>query len=194
MAVEIEVKMSLPDRAAFEKQLEEAGAERVKEVLEVNTFFDRPDSALKAADEGLRVRLERSLITGDIQAIVTHKGPRDRGIIKTRRETELKVEDARRAAELLTALGFVSVVSFEKHRRRWLLDRCIVEVDTIPYLGDFVEIEGPSEKAVLTLRNRLGCDRFPVITASYISLLTTYLEENAIRANHIGFELAQGVS
>ncbi len=192
MGVEIEVKMSLPDRDSFEQKLEGMGAERVKDVLEINTFFDRPDSSLKAADEGLRVRLERSFITDETQAILTHKGPRDRGVIKSRSETELHVDDARRAAEFLTALGFVAVVSFEKKRTRWLLDKCIVEVDTIPYLGDFVEIEGPSEKAVLALRNKLDCDRLHVITASYISLLTTYLEENAIRANHIGFELAQG--
>lgn len=194
MGVEIEIKMSLPNPADLEAKLEQAGAKRVKEMLEVNTFFDRPNSSLKAADEGLRVRQERALTGGEIEATMTHKGPRDRGIIKSRSETELKVESAKKAAELLTALGYVAVVSFEKHRRRWALDGCIIEVDTIPYLGDFVEIEGPSEKAVLELRTKLACDQLQVITASYISLLTTYIDENAIRADHIGFELAQGVS
>jgi len=194
VGVEIEVKMSLPDRSAFEALLERLGGKRVKDMLEVNTFFDRPDGSLKASDEGLRVRMERSFNGNGIEASITHKGPRDRGVVKSRSETELKVADAKTAAELLTALGYVAVVSFEKRRRRWSLDGCIVEVDTIPYLGDFVEIEGPSEKSVLALRKKLECDNLHTITASYISMLTTYLEENAIRANHIGFELAQGAA
>ena len=83
VGVEIEVKMSLPDRPAFEALLEQMGASRVKEMLEVNTFFDRPDGSLKAGDEGLRVRMERSFNGNGVEASITHKGPRDRGIVKS---------------------------------------------------------------------------------------------------------------
>src|SRR5690606_3272245 len=97
------------------------------------------------------------------------------------------VSDARTAAHLLTALGYVSVISFEKRRRRWTLDNCRVEIDTLPYLGGFVEIEGPSEPIVLSVRRKLALDHLPMISASYISMLVTYLSVNAMQAYLIGF-------
>jgi predicted adenylyl cyclase CyaB len=178
--------------AALEARLIAAGAEKVVELLEVNTFFDTPKGDLKAADEGLRVRLETSTDGSHVEATITHKGPRAHGRIKTRAESEVVVADAHAAAQLLIALGYVSVLSFEKRRRRWKLDGCRVEVDTLPYLGDFVEIEGPTEAAVLAVRRRLDLDHLPMISASYISMLVTYLSENAIRAEHVGFESGAG--
>lgn len=188
MAVEIEAKMRLVDVAPLEERLVAAGAEWVIELLEVNTFFDTPKGDLKAADEGLRVRLETSTDGSHVEATITHKGPRAHGRIKTRAESEVIVASARHAAQLLTALGYVSVLSFEKRRRRWKLDGCRIELDTLPYLGHFVEIEGPSEAAVLAARRKLALDDLPMISASYISMLVTYLSENAIRTDHIGFE------
>jgi len=186
--VEIEAKMKLDDVAALESRLAAAGAVHVSELLEVNTFFDTPRGDLKAADEGLRIRLERSTDGQHVEATITHKGPRAHGRMKTRDESEVIVSDARTAAHLLTALGYVSVVSFEKRRRRWTLDDCRVEIDTLPYLGGFVEIEGPSEPIVLSVRRKLALDHLPMISASYISMLVTYLSENAIQADHIGFD------
>jgi len=192
LAVEIEAKMRLSDVAGLEQRLRAAGAELVIDLLEVNTFFDTPTGDLKAADEGLRVRLETSTDGSHVEATITHKGPRAHGRIKTRSENEVIVADANGAAQLLIALGYVSVLSFEKRRRRWKLDGCRVEMDTLPYLGDFVEIEGPSETAVLAVRRKLELDHLPMISASYISMLVTYLSENAIRAEHIGFESGAG--
>ncbi len=188
MPVEIEAKMKLDDVASLESRLEAAGAVHVTELLEVNTFFDTPRGDLKAADEGLRIRLERSTDGTHVEATITHKGPRAHGRMKTRDESEVVVGDARAAAELLTALGYVSVLSFEKRRRRWTLDDCRVEIDTLPYLGGFVEIEGPSEPVVLSVRRKLALDHLPMISASYISMLVTHLSEHAIQADHIGFD------
>ena len=188
MPLEIEAKMKLDDVAALEKRLTAAGAQHVVELLEVNTFFDTPRGKLKAGDEGLRIRLEKSTDGSHVEATITHKGPRAHGRMKTRDESEVVVADARAAATLLTALGFVSVLSFEKKRRRWTLDACRIEIDTLPYLGGFVEIEGPSEPVVLSVRKKLALDHLPMISASYISMLVTYLSENEIRADHIGLE------
>lgn len=188
MAVEIEAKMRLEDRPALEARLQEAGGQRVAELVEVNTFFDTPGGDLRAGDQGLRVRLERTADGASQRAIITHKGPRAQGRLKTRQETEVDVADARAAAELLAALGFVRVVSFEKRRQRWKLEGCNVEIDALPFLGEFVEIEGPSEKTIMAVRETLGLGDSPVISASYISMLLTYLSENEIHLDHIGFD------
>lgn len=194
MPVEIEAKMKLDDVTSLESRLAAAGAVHVTELLEVNTFFDTPRGDLKAADEGLRIRLERSTDGKHVEATITHKGPRAHGRMKTRDESEVVVGDARAAAELLTALGYVSVLSFEKRRRRWTLDDCRVEIDTLPYLGGFVEIEGPSEPIVLSVRRKLALDHLPMISASYISMLVTYLSEHAIQTDHIGFSAHDDVA
>lgn len=188
MAVEIEAKMQLADIADLEEKLAEVGAKRGPALFEVNTFFDTPAGSLKTADQGLRIRQERDEATGEQHITITHKGPRAHGKLKQRTETELGVDDARVAASLLTALGFVRVLSFEKRRRRWELDGCRVEIDTLPYLGDFVEIEGPSDEVILAVREKLGLQHLPMIRASYIAMLQTHLAEKRMKVEHVGLE------
>lgn len=184
MSPEIEAKMRLTDPAAIEQKLADLGGHHVATLVETNTYFDTQEHRLKSADQGLRIRVE-SLEDGSSRAIVTHKGPRAHGKLKSRTETEVGVEDARAAADLLKALGYLPVLSFEKRRRRWELDGCLVELDTLPYLGDFIEIEGPSDDTILAVRAKLGLADVPLIHASYIAMLTTYTREHHIRQDLI---------
>ncbi|MEX0743959.1 MAG: class IV adenylate cyclase [Phycisphaeraceae bacterium] len=186
MTVEIEAKMRLVDRAAVERKLIELDATLEAEFLETNTYFDTSQHGLKSSDRGLRVRVEQTL-DGEREVTITHKGPRAHGRLKSRTETEVVVADARRAANLLAALDYVPVLSFEKRRRRWRLDECHVELDTLPYLGQFIEIEGSSDEAVLAVREKLGLEDAPLIHASYIAMLSTYIRENHLRTHTIRF-------
>ncbi len=181
MAIEIEAKMPLKDVAGLIKRLKARKARRGRTVLEVNTFFDTPQQALKAADRGLRLRVEREIGGRRQVATVTHKGPRVHGRLKNRAETEFQVDDADQAAELLAALGYAPFFSFEKRRQYWELNGCQIALDRLPYLGDFVEIEGPSEKRVLATRHRLELVDLPMLTTSYIALLMDYLEEHHLK-------------
>jgi len=56
-------------------------------------------------------------------------------------ETELDVADAKDAVALLEVLGFRRVLSLRRSGRAALND-CEVELDELPYLGVYVEIEG----------------------------------------------------
>jgi predicted adenylyl cyclase CyaB len=133
----------------------------------------------------LRLRIEQ---IGQARRIfVTHKGPRAHGVTKTRAETEAQIVCAEDGERLLSALGYHRVLSFEKRRRRWRLDGCRVELDRLPHLGNFIEIEGPSEEAVLEARNRLDLADEPLIQASYIAMLMTHLAEQGIRERRITF-------
>lgn len=191
MPTEIEAKMALDDVASLEARLIEAGAQRGQSHFETNTFFDTEDQALKSTDQGLRLRVERFETTDEERYTITHKGPRAQGQVKMRSETEVGVTDARAAADLLGALGYQPVLSFEKRRSRWELDGCHVEIDRVPYLGDFVEIEGHSERQVLAVRKKLGLEDAPMIQSSYIAMLSTYVREHNIQTDHIGFEMAE---
>ncbi|MEM8782917.1 MAG: class IV adenylate cyclase, partial [Planctomycetota bacterium] len=153
---------------------------------EMNTFFDDTNGRLKTSDQGLRVRIETH-DDGDARIYVTHKGPRAHGQLKSRAETELSVSDADRAAALMGALGYHPVIAFEKRRHRFELDGCRVELDTLPRIGEFIEIEGPTEEAVMSVRDKLGLADEPLIKASYIALLQDHLRQQGQSVSVVRF-------
>jgi len=185
--IEVEAKMRLTDPATVRDRLRSLGAERQTALMETNTFFDTREGVLKAGDQGLRIRIEQN---GEKtpRSIITHKGPRAHGKLKSRNETEVVVADPRHAAALLGALGYQPVLTFEKRRERWALDGCTVELDSMPYLGEFIEVEGRTDEAVLAVREKLGLADAPILKSSYIAMLTTYMRENHITLKHVRFE------
>ncbi len=182
--------MRLADRPGMERLLESLGAKPVAKLTETNTFFDTAEGLLKSSDQGLRVRVEIDE-QGNRRSIITHKGPRAHGQLKSRSETEVEVADPRRAAELLDALGYHQGVSFEKRRTRWSLEGCNVELDTLPFLGDFIEIEGPSDERVLAVRDKLGLSDAALMRSSYIAMLWSYMREHNLHTTHIAFSEAE---
>jgi adenylate cyclase class 2 len=177
MPVEIEAKMHVKDIAKVRRRLEELGAKHEGDVIEVNTFFDTDDHALVASDKGLRLRTKRPLAGGETTFVITYKGPRHYGELKTREEFELKVNSDDDAIKLFDKLGYRKVLSFQKKRRTYAIDGCLVELDELPYLGTFVEIEGPNDAAVMKLREKIGLADHVMVRASYAALLTSWLQE-----------------
>lgn len=180
MSIEIEAKMRLTDRDKLVARLSELGADFVATLCETNSYYDSPIGNLKSSDRGLRTRIEVvNAGTPDEHVVttITHKGPRAHGTLKSREETELVVDNARDAARLLGALGYHHVLTFEKRRTRYLLDGCRIELDELPVIGSFIEIEGPSDEQVLAVREKLGLSASPLIKSSYIAMLKTHLQE-----------------
>lgn len=187
MPIEIEAKMALDDPAELQRRLTELKAKRSRLTLETNLFFDTPESALRASDQGLRLRIERPVKGGAEKITLTHKGPRAHGRLKSRSETELGVTSASQAINLLKALGYGQVFSFEKRRQSWELQGCQIALDEVPHLGRFVEIEGPSEQVVLELRIKLGLETASLLSGSYVSMLITYANEHHLLSREIIF-------
>ncbi len=176
MSVEIEAKMKVESFELIRHRLETLGGLRQGLVREVNVFFDTDDRTLLAADKGLRLRTN-SPVDGDENHVVTFKGPRQHGPLKSREEKELRVADAKDASALFEALGYRKILSFEKNRESWKLNGCSVELDELPYLGLFVEIEGPDDQTVMKLREAMALGQAPIIKASYIAMLMSHLQE-----------------
>ena len=187
MSVEIEAKMAVENHAAVRAKLQECGAKRHGLFIETNTFFDTDDRSLMAADKGLRLRLNRNAETGEEDHIVTYKGPRQPGALKSREEVELAVEGSAEITKLFESLGFAKTISFEKRRESWLLENCKVELDELPFLGSYVEIEGPNEASIFRLRQTLGLADRPPIKYGYVAMLTGYLQERGKTMRDIRF-------
>ena len=178
MPVETEAKMVVEDLEAVRARLGEAGATLLGRFHEINTFFDTEDRALLAGDEGLRLRINRDRETGRAENIVTFKGPLQVGALKTREEIEVTVGEPDQMAALFERLGYVRMMSFEKRRDSWKMADCKVELDELPHLGSFVEVEGPGERAVLKVRERLGLSDRPIVKTSYVAMLVGHLKQH----------------
>ncbi len=187
MAMEIEAKMKVNDLKSVATRLEELRAERKERVLETNIFFDTDDRRLLASDQGLRLRVARDETSGSEKYVLTHKGPQQRGPLKSREESELEVTDAPSAVKLFECLGFSRKMSFQKRRQSWELGGCSVVLDEVPHLGAFVEIEGPAEADVMRVREQLKLADRPLIKASYIAMITSYLQERGDRTTDVEF-------
>jgi adenylate cyclase class 2 len=186
MARELEAKMEVAEHESVRARLRAAGAERLGACMELNTFFDTADHALLAQDKGLRVRLTCDFATGAERHIVTYKGSQQDGALKNREEIELTADDGEQASLLLQRLGYAPTLSFEKRRETWRMEDCLVELDELPQLGCFVEIEGPDEEAVLEVREALGLDDRPLVKKSYIAMVDELLKSSS--ATKLEFE------
>ncbi len=189
MPLEIEIKLKVDDLAPVRERLKQLGAKRVGEALETNVFFDTADRALLGSDCGLRLRLSRDSASGNEKLRITYKGPRAEGPVKSREEIEVGVDSMDTAVELLERLGYMRMLTFEKRRETWMLEKsCSVELDTLPHIGSFVEIECKSEADVLRIREKLGLAHVNHVLPTYADLVSRHLNDRGTRQMSLHFE------
>ncbi len=188
MPTEIEAKIRCPDHPAMRAHLERAGAVYLKKVMETNIFFDRAHDPLLAGDKGLRLRINHNLDDDSQTFIITYKGPRRPGPLKTREEIELHVNDSQSAQAMLERLGFTPTLTFAKKRETWTLADCTVELDELPHLGTFLEVEGPDESAVNRVLQSLDLQNEEKIQPGYSAMLVKWLQETGSTSRTVEFE------
>lgn len=189
MPHEIESKMRLRDRAGLVAKLERLAGPAAAELIETDVFLDTADQRLRRGDCGLRVRVEEDQKRpGRREIVVTYKGPRESGRWKNREEIELGVTDKDKAIAVLSRLGFEPRIEIQKRRVRWTVGGCRVELDSLPYLGEFVEVEGASEEAVTAVLQELGLQEEPMVKESYVAMLHAHLEANGIASRVLRLE------
>lgn len=171
MPVELEAKIRVDDHAPIRDALRTAGANYLGRVLEINHLLDRDDCSLRDTGCGLRVRSIVVLDGTGPGATMTFKGPKQAGAFKQREEHETPIADADAALAILRGLGHTRELVFEKRRETWQLADCTVELDEIPVLGSFVEVEGPSAEAIQDVLEALQLNANDNINDSYVAML-----------------------
>lgn len=168
--LETELKIPVRDLEAIRAALHEAQAIAVQSMArEVNLLLDSEDRRVTAGGFVLRVREH-----GD-RKLLTFKGPATfDGAIKQRPEYETEIGDLPRMLTILEHLGFKVFLRYEKDREEWLLGRVSILLDHTP-MGDFVEVEGPTEDLERTVRV-LGIEVGEAVRGSYISLWQEHRE------------------
>ena len=186
MPTELEAKMQVTDLEPVRQKLKSAGAARIKSELETNTFFDTPGKSLQSGDKGLRIRVAVDE-AGHKKCTVTMKGPLQKSQFKSREEIQFVADDADAVRDMFEHLGYRPTLSFEKRRETWKMGDCEVDLDELPLLGKFVEIEAKSEQDISAARQTLGLQDAGLISIGYIALLARLLEQRRIEDRHIRF-------
>jgi len=166
---EIEAKLKVDSHGLIEKRLAALDAEFVAEQLQKDYFFDDDENNFAESDSCLRLR--RQVSEKKEKVYLTYKGPKEKSNLKKRQEIEIEVSSAELAEKLLLAIGYARRLVIEKRRQLWHLGRCFVSLDTLPLLGNFIEIEGPDEKEIADVQKKLGLTDLPHIAKSYSSLI-----------------------
>ena len=170
MPVEIEAKFKVESLEPYIERVVQSGGEWLDELRQMDWFFDRADHSLMGADSGLRLRIEKGRkTTNRIQ--LCFKGPQQKGQYKRREEIEVEIGDRKMAMMLLKALGFTTTFVVEKTRRLAQLDSCQVCLDEVEGLGNFVEIEGPSETEIEQVAIKLKLNEHQHIRSGYARML-----------------------
>jgi adenylate cyclase class 2 len=177
--MERELKFSAVEHDSLRDRLLELEAERVvSSSLEENFLFDR-DQELHRQGCILRLRVEPR------GAWLTYKGPAEfEGRTKVRVEHETSVGDGDSTRNLLEAIGYSVVRSYQKRRETWRVGGVIVALDHTP-IGDFAEFEGEAAEA---LAKRFGFDPTTAERRSYLRLYEDYLREHPEAPRNMTFE------
>lgn len=199
MAVELESKIAVGSHDAVREKLRAAGAVPEGRVHETNRLFDNAERALYRAGCGLRVRtaaasdaLWRRAAGGEERSTFTFKGRQQTSEFKRREEIELAIENPEGMTALLAGLGYAPWLVFEKRRETWTLGACKIELDEVPRLGRFVEVEGPDEAAIRSTVAALGLAGEANISQSYPGLIAGLFGESAARPLELRFAEGNG--
>ncbi len=154
------------------------GRLRARRHLERNWHFDQPGDPLAEQHSLLRLREDE-----ETTLAFKHRGR----AFESRQEHELRVADSAAAAELLTALGYRVVGSYEKYRRVYSLGPVQVMFDELPF-GDFVEVEGPTLQQVKAQAGRLGLAWNRRIRSTYLEIFSQLRSQYSLRFREAEFD------
>lgn len=180
MPCETEAKLRVESHEPVRERLLMCGAVFEGRALETNRIFDRPGGSLSRRGCGLRIRTIAAEGGREPQATLTFKGPVRAGPFKSREELETPIGDAETVVNILNAIGFVVILTYQKRRESWQLGECRVELDEPPHVGLFVEIEGPNETAIRSAQAELGLAGATHVKASYVRMLLAYCNEHGL--------------
>lgn len=167
---EREVKVLNIDKDEIEKKLIEAGAVLLKDEEQTNIRFDTDDNFLKETYNGyLRIRTTNNLLDGKSKNTLTFKKSISRDKIRVNEETETEISNCQETIKILELLGYNKKRPGYKHRRSYLYENIIFEIDTWDketYSKPYLEIEMSSEEELEKAIELLQLDRKQITTKS----------------------------
>ncbi|MFA5053422.1 MAG: CYTH domain-containing protein [Parcubacteria group bacterium] len=178
MNTEYEATFANIDRDNIRRKLSEIGALLIRPdfmqkrvVLHLPSGHEIKGAWMRVRDEGDKTTMSLKIVDG--------------GSIEDQKEICLKIDDFKSAVELLKLIGCEEKAFQESRREFWKLEDVEITIDEWPFLEPFVEIEGPSEKKVREVSDRLG---FDWNKAKFCAVGTLYAEKYSMSEDVINNE------
>lgn len=179
--VEVEIKFRIADLDALTASLESAQFHLLTpRTHEMNTLYDLPGRELRARGALLRLRQY-----GEKWTLTYKDKAATQGKHKSRPEIETSVQNGPAMDQILQALGYRPVFSYEKFRTEWTDHLGHIVVDETP-VGNFGEIEGGPEW-IDRIAAQLGISENQYIKASYSELFLQWKQATGSSAQHMLF-------
>jgi len=179
---EIEVKFLSEDLVIMRQRLLALGATlATPRTYEENLLFDTPDAQFRRQGRVLRLRRDQ-------RYRLTYKEPpiQHNSDFKVMQEYEVEVSDFDQAHTILTKLGFVLALRFEKYRETFTYQEAEIVLDEVPF-GTFMEIEGPRE-TIRALATALEVDFDTRLVSSYVDIFDAVCSTYKLPVTDITFE------
>ncbi len=177
MEIELKIKASHDD---IKSKLGQHDAEEIRDIHQVDRYFNAPDRDFAETDEALRIREMNN------EYYLTYKGPKLDNETKSRKELETGIKNDGVMTSILQELGFSEVLKVEKDRVCYRLNDVYVFLDHVKGLGEYIEVEvidkeTPLETGKQKIKKqarKLGLDPAKSIQKSYMELILEDQKDN----------------
>ncbi|MCE5269983.1 class IV adenylate cyclase [bacterium] len=167
---EVELKFPLSDRQAVRARLVELGFTSAGRVYEYNLVLDTPEGELSLAGKLLRLRRDRKVRLTFKERLAGNSALDER--YKVRAESEIELSDLETMRHVLHRLGYTRERVYEKYREHFSLGAGVsAELDTLPLLGDVLELEAPPQE-IDSLAAQLGLEVTSGLRENYLQLFS----------------------
>jgi len=186
--IEQEVKFYLNHPRYLEERLSSLGAALIQpRTYELNLRFDTADRRLSNSFQVLRLRQDQ-------KCLLTYKGPGDPSQpVSAREEIEVEISDLQTARQILEALGYKVIVTYEKYRTVYQRGALEISLDEMPF-GNFCEIEGPDAESIRLAAEKLNLNWDARSKLSYLTLFSSLKEKYGLSADDLTFAEFKGKS
>jgi predicted adenylyl cyclase CyaB len=137
-------------------------------------YYDTSDMQLQSSDFVMRIRKKNDM------KMVALKSPRVylSEFVHKRIELEFQINDGDNSIDKqIEEQNLIPIAIIEKRRTTLKGDNFVIEVDEVPFLGNFVEIESSNFDAINKVCSVLCIDKLKKVKENYGELLDTKLIE-----------------
>lgn len=173
---ELEIKIRISSEEHFQKVHDSCNAlfgPPLSHMRQLDEYYDTPDGQLKKQDLVIRIR------SNDGKKTIALKSPRVElpSGMTNRIELEFLSAEGENVHEQLLSQGLNPNEASEKERWTFIYHDCEIVLDKLPFIGAFVEIEGPSEDAIHKIVHLLDLSSCQVVRKNYGELMMDKFRE-----------------
>lgn len=181
---ELEIKIQILSEDHFQSVYDSCNrlfGAPISHVLQLDEYYDTLDGQLKEQDLVIRIRSSGGKKT------IALKSPRiDLPSGMTNRiEIEFLSAEGEKIHEQLLSQGLNPNEAAEKERWTFIYNDCEIVLDRLPFIGSFIEIEGPSEDAIHKIVHLLDLSSCQIVRKNYGELMMDKFRELQLPLSNI---------